>query len=135
MRLARQADAQKSHCRRREEEFGSQARAETFGQSVTIDQIVALNPEAASVEGHANALSFKDLAAGLVEREPVVHKNEEDRTAALQQMIGSEEKVDVACSDVSDEIRLASKILDQGSGWRCHAGRRPTVASSAPTCS
>lgn len=87
-----------------------------FGQVVTIDHIDIMSPEAASVEDHANVFTFKDLASGLAECEPFVHKNEEDTTSALQPMHGQKEVIGFVHGDGSDEIPLACNAL--GSGWR-----------------
>lgn len=60
------------------EDFLRVARAETCGQTITIDHIVTLNPEASPVGGQASALIFKDQATGWVAAcAPVAHKSEE----------------------------------------------------------
>lgn len=85
-------------------------RAERFGHIVTVDHVRTLNAEAASVEG-ASALTFEDLATGWIACESVVHKSEEDTTAALQHVIGPKGSVDLAHSGGPGEIRLACKTL------------------------
>lgn len=88
-----------------------ESRAEMLGHIITIDHTVTLNPEAAPVEGHASASTFKDLATGWVEREPVVHKTQEDTTSALQQLVGPREAIGLVHNNGNDEIRLACKAL------------------------
>lgn len=60
--------------------------------------------EAASVQGHANALTFKVLATDWVECEPFVHKTAAHTTAALQQIFGPKDVVGFAHSDESHEV-------------------------------
>ena len=110
------AKSQKRQCRRRhpEEELVCDKRATKFGEVITFDHIVTLDPAAMSVEGDANALTIKDLGTGWIECCPTSSKTEEATIAVLQQFIGPKEKVELAYTDGADELRLACNALK----WR-----------------
>lgn len=101
----------------------AESRAEKFDQVITVDHVVTLHPEAAAVEGHGHALTFKDLATEWVECKPLVHRNEEDMTSALRQIFGPMEVIHFVHTDGSDEIRLACKAI--GLRQRAAAPGRP----------
>lgn len=79
-----------------------ESRAASFCQTISIDHIGTLNPEAASLEGHVHVLAFKGLATGWVKCGPMTRKNEGGTTSALQHMTGPKEVSGFAHSDWSD---------------------------------
>lgn len=78
-----------------------EARAEQFVQVATIGHIVTLSPAAASVEGHTDALTFKETATGWVESDPIIQNNEEETMAALRHTFGPKDAVGFVPSDGS----------------------------------
>ena len=49
------------------DDMAGEVKATKFGEVVTTDHIVTLDPGAMSVEGHANALTGEDLGTGWIE--------------------------------------------------------------------
>lgn len=69
-----QAKAQKRSCIMRTEKMLGRVRSEKFGHVVTTEHIISLSPKAASAEGAASASTFKDIGAGWVECEHIIHR-------------------------------------------------------------
>ena len=119
------AKSQKRQCRRQrtDDVLLGEGRATKFGEVLTFDHIVTVDPAAMSVEGDANALTIKDLGTGWIECCPTAFKTEDDTVAALQQFVGPKERVELAHTDGADELKLACRAM-KWSGWQHPAGLR-----------
>jgi len=107
------AKMQRRQCRRKRREFSGDEAPSAFGDIITIDHIVTVDPEAASVEGDANALTIRDVATGWVDCFPTVTKSAEDTVHALERMVGRNVAIKRVHTDGADELRLACEEL----GW------------------
>ena len=83
----------KRQCRKHEENDEISLEAKEFGDVITLDHIVTVDPEAASIAGDAYAIVIKGTATGWMECHPTATKSAEGAKIALERFVGPKDKV------------------------------------------
>ena len=107
---------QKRQCRRKANEDDCNTKAVKFGDVITADHIVTMDPDAASVDGDACAVVIVDRATGWMGCYPTATKSAEEAKKALQDFVGNTDSVGCLYTDNAEELNIAADEL----GWRHH---------------
>ena len=110
------AKMQRRQCRRVKDPEDHSIKAVSFGDLITADHVVTIDPEASSVDGDSYAVVMLDVATGWLGCYPTASKSGEDATRALQDFVGSGDKVGSFYSDNAEELVKAAENM----GWRHH---------------